>query len=117
VVRSVAYPAMIGRGSSLAKRDCKHHLIRCSKRRWALNDAELGAWIAETFRTIGEEFGSHSWNSRLRAIMSTSSLSFRRSGSAERVVGMLKSISVGRAFRQFPRLQVRFWSGELWKDG
>ena len=49
--------------------------------------------------------------------MCTSFSSFRPRTSVARVVGMLKSISASRAFRQFPGLRARFWSGELWEDG
>jgi putative transposase len=34
-----------------------------------------------------------------------------------RVVGILKSISASRSFRQFPWLRRTFWSGALWEDG
>jgi len=45
------------RASSHAKYDCKYHLIWCPKRRRQLGEAELRAWVAETFRAIAEEFG------------------------------------------------------------
>ena len=45
------------RASSHAKYDCNYHLIWCPKRRRRLAEAEVRAFVTETFQTIAEEFG------------------------------------------------------------
>ena len=105
------------RASSHAKYDCKAHLIWCPKRRRALGDAELRAWVGETFRAIAEEFGFAIDELAVEDDHVHLCLEFPPKYSVARVVGILKSISASRAFRQFPGLRARFWSGELWEDG
>ena len=105
------------RSSSQAKYDCKYHLIWCPKRRRALDDADVRAASAETFRAIADEFGV--WIEELAAEADHvhGFLEFPPKYSIARVVGILKSISANRTFQQFPWLRRKYWSGELWEDG
>ena len=34
-----------------------------------------------------------------------------------KVVGILKSISASRVFKEFPELRKQLWKGEFWEDG
>jgi putative transposase len=105
------------RASSHAKYDCQYHLVWCPKRRRRLGEAELRAWVAETFRAIAEEFDFGIEELAVEVDHVHRFLEFPPRYSIARVVGILKSISASRAFRQFPWLRARFWSGELWEDG
>lgn len=93
------------RSSSHAKYDSKYHLVWCPKRRRVLGDAEVRTWVQATFRAIAEEFGF--WINELTVeedhvhIL----LEFPPKYSIARVVGILKSISASRAFREFPWLR------------
>ena len=105
------------RASSHAKYDCKYHLIWCPKRRRPLGDADVRAYVETTFRAIAEEFGF--WIEEL-AIESDHVhvfLEFPPKYAIARVVGILKSISASRTFREFPSLRRKYWSDELWEDG
>ncbi len=73
--------------------------------------------MAETFRAIAEEFGFAIEELAVEVDHVHLSLEFPPKYSVARVVGILKSISASRAFRQFPWLRAWFWSGELWEDG
>ena len=50
-------PGCRGERAATRSMTARSHLIWCPKRRRALGDAELRAWVAETFRAIAEEFG------------------------------------------------------------
>jgi putative transposase len=105
------------RSSSHAKYDCKYHLIWCPKRRRALDDADVRAAIAETFRAIADEFGVWIEELAVEADHVHVFLEFPPKYSIARVVGILKGISASRTFQQFPWLRRKYWSGELWEDG
>jgi REP-associated tyrosine transposase len=107
---------MAWRTSSHAKYDCKYHLIWCPKRRRALRDPEVRAYVAKTFRAIAEECGF--WLDTL-AVEDDHVHVFLECPpkySIARVVGILKSISASRTFARFGSLRRKFWSGELWED-
>ena len=108
---------MTWRASSHAKYDCKYHLIWCPKRRRGLGDAELRAYVAEAFRAVAEEFGFWIEELAVEEDHVHLFLEFPPRYAIARVVGILKSISASRAFRHFPGLRARYWSGELWEDG
>ena len=108
---------MTWRASSHAKYDCKYHLIWCPKRRRGLGDVELRAYVAEAFRAVAEEFGFWIEELAVEEDHVHVFLEFPPRYAIARVVGILKSISASRAFRHFPGLRARYWSGELWEDG
>ena len=108
---------MTWRASSHAKYDCKYHLIWCPKRRRPLGDADVRAYIRETFQAIAEEFGFWIEELAIEADHVHVFLEFPPKYAIARVVGILKSISASRTFQQFPWLRRKYWSGELWEDG
>lgn len=110
-------PGCRGERAATRSMTARSHLIWCPKRRRALGDAELRAWVGETFRAIAEEFGFAIDELAVEDDHVHLFLEFPPKYSVARVVGILKSISASRAFRQFPGLRARFWSGELWEDG
>ena len=103
---------MTWRASSHAKYDCKYHLIWCPKRRRGLGDAELRAYVGEAFRAVAEEFGFWIEELAVEEDHVHLFLEFPPRYAIARVVGILKSISASRAFRHFPGLRARYWSGE-----
>jgi len=105
------------RASSHAKYDCKYHLVWCPKRRWALSDADVRAYVRETFQAIAEEFGFWIEELAIEEDHVHVFLEFPPKYAIARVVGILKSISASRTFHEFPWLRRKFWSGELWEDG
>jgi len=105
------------RASSHAKYDCKYHLVWCPKRRWALSDADVRAYVRETFQAIAEEFGFWIEELAIEEDHVHVFLEFPPKYAIGRVVGILKSISASRSFHEFPWLRRKFWSGELWEDG
>jgi putative transposase len=105
------------RSSSHAKYDCKYHLIWCPKRRRKLTDPAVRAFVTETFGAIAEEFGFWIEELAVEPDHVHVFLEFPPKFAIARVVGILKSISASRAFRQFPELRRKYWSGELWEDG
>lgn len=108
---------MTWRASSHAKYDCKYHLIWCPKRRRPLSDADVRAYIRETFQAIAEEFGFWIEELAIEEDHVHVFLEFPPKYAIARVVGILKSISASRTFQQFPWLRRKYWSSELWEDG
>jgi putative transposase len=74
-------------------------------------------WVKETMRRVGEEYEIEIEELALEEDHVHVFASFPPRYSIARVVAILKSTSASRAFRQFPWLRERFWSGELWEDG
>ena len=108
---------MAWRSTSHAVYDCKYHLIWCPKRRKTIGDAGMREWIAGVMRRVAEEY---EWQIDELAVDEDHIhifLSFPPRHSISQVVGIMKSQSASRAFRQFPWLREQFWSGELWEDG
>ena len=108
---------MTWRASSHAKYDGKYHLVWCPKRRRALSDADVRAYVRETFQAIAEEFGFWIEELAIEEDHVHVFLEFPPKYAIARVVGILKSISASRTFHEFPWLRRKFWSGELWEDG
>ena len=102
---------MTWRASSQAKYDCKYHLIWWPKRRWGLADAEVRTAVAEVFRAIAEGFGFLIEELPVEDHVHLL-VEFPPRYAIALVVGILKSLSASRAFRHFPGLRARYWSGE-----
>ena len=97
--------------------DCKYHLIWCPKRRHRLGGVEIREWLAETIRRIGEEFEIEVEELEVSEDHVHVFVSFPPRYSIAKVVGIIKSISASRAFKEYGQLRERFWGGELWEDG
>ena len=97
--------------------DCKYHLIWCPKRRHRLGEAEIREWLAETIRRIGEEFEIEVEELEVAEDHVHLFVSFPPRYSIAKVVGIIKSISASRAFKEYEKLREKFWAGELWEDG
>jgi putative transposase len=95
----------------------RSHLVWCPKRRRALRDPDVRAYVAKTFRAIAEEFGFWIDELAVEADHVHVFLEFPPKYAIARVVGILKSISASRTFARFASLRRQFWSGELWEDG
>ena len=91
------------RASSHAKYDCKYHLIWCPKRRRRLAEADVRAFVTETFQTIAEEFGFWIEELAVEADHVHVFLEFPRLFPSHRTVGILKSISASRTYPAIPR--------------
>jgi putative transposase len=91
---------MSWRASSHAKYDCKNHLIWCPKRRRPLEDADVRAFVTDTFQAIAEEFDFQIEELAIEEDHIQVFLEFPPKYSVARVVGILKNISASRTFRQ-----------------
>jgi len=71
----------------------------------------------EIFQEISEQFGFEIDTMEVMAEHVHIFLSFPPRYSISKVVGIMKSISSGRIFKEFPWLKDILWGGELWSDG
>ena len=87
--------------TSHAVYDMKYHLVWVPKyRKWILR-GEIRTKVEEIFREVAEDH-VHVF------------LSFPPRYGISRVVGMLKSISAGVIFREYPEVKRELWGGEFW---
>ena len=73
--------------------------------------------LREIFERIGEEFGFEIEAMEVGEEHVHFLISFPPRYSISKVVGILKSISASRMFREFGWLKEELWGGELWEDG
>ena len=102
--------------TSHAVYDTKYHLVWAPKyRRWIVR-ADLRQRAAELFREIAEDFGFDINEMEVAKDHVHILLDFPPRYSISKVVGILKSISTSRLWREFPELR-QHRSRAFWEDG
>lgn len=97
--------------------DTKYHLVWVPKyRKWILR-GEIRTKVEEIFREIAENHDFEIDTLEVAEDHVHVFLSFPPRYSISRVVGMLKSISAGVIFREYPEVKRELWGGEFWEDG
>jgi putative transposase len=103
--------------TSHAVYDTKYHLVWVPKyRKWILR-GEIRTKVEEIFREIAENHDFEIDTLEVAEDHVHVFLSFPPRYSISRVVGMLKSISAGVIFREYPEVKRELWGGEFWEDG
>jgi putative transposase len=103
--------------TSHAVYDTKYHLVWVPKyRKWILR-GEIRTKVEEIFREIAENHDFEIDTLEVAEDHVHVFLSFPPRYGISRVVGMLKSISAGVIFREYPEVKRELWGGEFWEDG
>ena len=105
------------RRTSHAVYDAQYHLVWAPKyRKWILR-GDIRGHVRELFRQIAEDFGFEIEEMEIAEDHVHIFLSFPPRYSISKVVGILKSISASRTFRDHPEVKKELWGGEFWEDG
>ena len=103
--------------TSHAVYETKYHLVWIPKYRKEILTDKLAMRVEEIFREIAEEFGFEIDTMEVMVEHVHIFLSFSPRYSISKVVGIMKSISSSRIFREFPWLEDFLWGGEFWSAG
>jgi len=105
------------RRTSHAVYDAQYHLVWAPKyRKWILR-GDIRDHVREMFGQIAEDFDFEIEEVEISEDHVHLFLSFSPRFSIAKVVGILKSISASRVFRDHPEVKRELWGGELWEDG
>ncbi len=103
--------------TSHAVYDTKYHLVWAPKyRKWILR-GDIQERVKEIFEEISR---NHEFEIEAMEIAKDHVhifLSFPPRYSISRVVGMMKSISGGVIFKEYPDVKKQLWGGQFWEDG
>ena len=103
--------------TSHAVYDTKYHLVWAPKyRKWIARE-DIRRRIEQLFRQIAEDFGFELDELEVAKDHVHIFLNFPPRYAIAKVVGILKSISASRVFKEFPELGEQLWKGEFWEDG
>lgn len=103
--------------TSHAVYDTKYHLVWTPKyRKWILR-GDLQQRAKEIFKEIAEDFGFELDTLEVMQDHVHLFLGAPPKYSIAKIVGILKSISANRIFKEFPEVKKELWKGEFWSDG
>jgi len=103
--------------TSHAVYEAKYHLVWCPKYRRKLEWGGAKERLEEIFKKIGRDFGIEIEAMEVGEEHVHFLLSFPPRYSIAKVVGIFKSISASKMFKEFEWLKEELWGGELWEDG
>jgi len=103
------------RRTSHAVYDAQYHLVWAPKyRKWILR-GDIRDHVRELFGQIAEDFDFEIEEVEISEDHVHLFLSFPPRYSIAKVVGILKSISASRVFRDHPEVKREQWGGEFWE--
>ena len=103
--------------TSHAVYEAKYHLVWCPKYRRKIEWGEGQERLEQIFQRIAVEFGFEIEEREIGKEHVHFLISFPPRYSISKVVGILKSISASKMFKEFEWLKEKLWGGELWEDG
>ena len=103
--------------SSHAVYEAKYHLVWCPKYRKKILSEEIRPRIKELFFEISSHFDFEIDRCEIAEDHVHILLSFPPRYSFSKVVGVLKSISGSKIFKDFPRVKRQLWGGHFWEQG
>ena len=103
--------------SSHAVYEAKYHLVWCPKYRKKILSEEIRPRIKELFFEISSHFDFEIDRCEIAEDHVHILLSFPPRYSVSKVVGVLKSISGSKIFKDFPRVKRQLWGGHFWEQG
>ena len=103
--------------TSHAVYEAKYHLVWCPKYRKKVLSADIQKRVHELFAEISEHFDFEIDRCSVSEDHFHILLSFPPRYSVSRVVGILKSISASKIFKEFPKVEEMLWGGHLWEQG
>ena len=103
--------------TSHAVYEAKYHLVWCPKYRKKILSDEIGRRIKELFIEISSHFDFEIDRCEIAEDHVHILLSFPPRYSISKVVGILKSISGSKIFKEFPSVKEKLWGGHFWEQG
>ncbi len=108
---------MVIRRTAHAVYDTKYHLVWTPKYRKWVKREDIRNRVREIFSEIAARHGFEIQEMKVAPDHVHIFLSFPPRYSIAHVVGMLKSISAGEIFDEYPEVKKELWGGEFWEDG
>jgi putative transposase len=97
--------------------EAKYHLVWCPKYRKKILVEEIRPRVRELFEEIASHFDFEIDRCEVCEDHVHILISFPPRYSVVRVVGILKSISGSKIFKEFPKVKEKLWGGHFWKQG
>ena len=98
--------------TSHAVYEAKYHLVWCPKYRKKILAEEIRPRVKELFMEISSHFDFEIAEDHIHIL-----ISFPPKYSVFRVIGILKSISGSKIFKEFPKVKKQLWGGHFWEQG
>ena len=108
---------MVLKSSSHAVYETKYHLVWCPKYRKKVLVGDIKERVKELFYRIAQEFEFEIDRCEVAGDHVHILLSFPPRYSIAKVVGIVKSITAGKIFEEFPAIKKKLWGGHLWEQG
>ena len=105
------------RKSSHAVYEAKYHMVWCPKYRKKILTEEIRPRVKELFIEISSHFDFEIDRCEIAEEHVHILLSFPPRYSISKVVGILKSISGSKIFKEFPKVKKQLWGGHFWEQG
>ncbi|MBC8460187.1 MAG: IS200/IS605 family transposase [Deltaproteobacteria bacterium] len=103
--------------TSHAVYEAKYHLVWCPKYRKKILVDEIRPRVKELFLEIASHFDFEIDRCEVSEDHIHILISFPPRYSVSKVVGILKSISGSKIFKEFPKVEEKLWGGYFWEQG
>ena len=103
--------------TSHAVYEAKYHLVWCPKYRKKILIEKIRCTVKELFEEIASHFDFEIDRCEVAEDHVHILISFPPRYSVSKVVGIIKSISGSRIFREIPKIREKLWGGHLWEQG
>ena len=103
--------------TSHAVYEAKYHLVWCPKYRKKILAEKIRPRVKELFVEISSHFDFEIDRCEIAEDHIHILISFPPKYSVSRVIGILKSISGSKIFKEFPRVKKQLWGGHFWEQG
>jgi putative transposase len=103
--------------TSHAVYEAKYHLVWCPKYRKKILIEEIRTRVKEVFEEIASYFDFEIDRCEVAEDHVHLLISFPPRYSVSKAVGIIKSISGSRIFKEFPKTKEKLWGGHFWEQG
>ena len=103
--------------TSHAVYEAKYHLVWCPKYRKKILAEKIRPRVKELFIEISSHFDFEIDRCEIAEDHIHILISFPPKYSVSRVIGILKSISGSKIFKEFPKVKKQLWGGHFWEQG
>ena len=97
--------------------EAKYHLVWCPKYRKKILSSNVRTRVKDIFYEIASQFDFGIDRCEVSEEHVHILISFPPRYSVSKVVGILKSISGSKIFKEFPKVKKKLWAGHFWEQG